>query len=73
MFQKKILDLWPVKMPNNYLGWVNEPQTAEELESLRRSVNRGKPYGGEIWMNSMIKKFNLNSTSNTRGRPKKGS
>jgi len=71
--QKKMLDSWPIDMPDNYLILVNEPQTSEELESLRRSVNRGSPYGLDDWIEKITKKFNLKSTLTNRGRPKKGS
>ena len=71
--QKKILDQWPIDVPSNYLFLVNEPQTNEELELLRCSVNKGKPYGAGDWMSDMVKKFNLKSTLKNPGRPKKGS
>jgi hypothetical protein len=29
----------------DWLQWVNEPQTEKELEALRLSVDRGKPFG----------------------------
>ena len=38
---------WPVPMPANWLAWVNESQTEAELESLRVSTNRGRPFGSE--------------------------
>jgi len=71
--QKKILDQWPIDVPSNYLLLVNEPQTNEELELLKCSINKGKPYGGADWVGEMIKKFNLKSTLKNPGRPKKGS
>ena len=71
--QKKILDQWPVDVPSDYIFWANEPQTSEELELLRRSVIKGKPYGDDDWTGDIIKKFNLKSTLKNPGRPKKGS
>ena len=71
--QKKILDQWPVDVPSDYIFWANEPQTSEELELLRRSVIKGKPYGDDDWAGDIIKKFNLKSTLKNPGRPKKGS
>ncbi len=70
--QKKILSSWPVEKPTNYIKFVNEPQTAKELESLRYSVNKCKPYGKENWVNRIIDKFKLGLTTRERGRPKKG-
>ena len=71
--QKKILDKWPIDMPKNYIKLINEPQTNTELESLRYSANKGKPYGKESWINKMIDRFKLGSTLRNPGRPKKGS
>jgi len=71
--QKKILDQWPIDIPTDYLLWVNEPQTSEELELLRCSVNKGKPYGSDDWAEGIIKKFNLKSTLRNPGRPRNGS
>ncbi|MEK7452858.1 MAG: transposase [Patescibacteria group bacterium] len=70
--QKNILSKWPIEIPINYLKLVNEPQTAKELESLRYSVNKGKPYGKDDWTNRVIDKFKLGSTLRKAGRPKKG-
>jgi len=71
--QKKILSKLLIDMPRNYVSLVNEPQTNAELESLRYSVNKGKPYGKEGWINRMIDRFKLTSTLRNPGRPKKGS
>ena len=70
---RNFLAEWPINIPNNYINWVNESQTNKELELLRYSVNKGKPFGAEGWADEMIKKFNLKSTLNKPGRPKKGS
>ena len=70
---RNFLAEWPINIPNNYINWVNESQTNKELELLRYSVNKGKPFGAEGWADEMIKKFNLKLTLNKPGRPKKGS
>jgi len=70
---QNFLTEWPIDIPDNYINWVNEPQTIKELELLRCSVNKGKPFGAEEWADGMIKKFNLKSTLNNPGRPRKGS
>ena len=51
----------------------NEAQTNKEIEFLRYSVNKGKPYGSDNWTNKMIDKFNLKATLRNPGRPNKGS
>ena len=40
---------WPVEMPSNWLERVNRPEGEKELEGLRRSVQRGRPYGTPEW------------------------
>ena len=67
-----LLDPWPTPQPNDYLSWLNEQEEDELLKNLRTSVNRGMPFGNELWNEKMIKKFNLHTTVVPRGRPKKG-
>ena len=52
-------------------GAGNAALTAGELESLRRSVNRGAPFGGEAWVASTVRTHGLESTVRHRGRPAK--
>jgi putative transposase len=35
----------PIRLPSDWLARVNAPQTPQELEALRRSVNHQRPYG----------------------------
>ena len=51
-----MLSNWPVERPADWVEFVNEPQTVEELEALRRSVNRGCPFGDDQWRDQMVKK-----------------
>jgi putative transposase len=60
---------WPIKRPRNWLDWVNQPQTAAELESLRDSVQRGRPYGSGSWVRKTAEKLRLDNTLRPRGRP----
>lgn len=71
--QKKLLDEWPVPMPRNYLAFLNEPQTAAELESIRTAIQRGNPFGSMDWVERAIREFGLEATVRPKGRPKKGS
>ena len=71
--QKRILSEWPVSAPRDYVLFLNEPQTLAELESIRVAMRRGNPFGSETWTNNAIKKFNLETTTKPRGRPRKGS
>lgn len=61
---------WPIDRPRDWVARVNRPQTAAELEALRTSVQRGRPFGDESWVRRMAKRFGLESTLRPRGRPK---
>ncbi len=65
--QKRLLSEWPVDQPDDYIKWVNEPQTEEEETALRTSVNRGQPFGSASWQKDVIQKFNLHATVEKRG------
>lgn len=68
---KPVLSEWPVARPQEWVSLVNEPLTAKELEALRASAQRGRPYGGEVWQKRMAKRLGLESTFRARGRPRK--
>ncbi|MBU3969107.1 transposase [Patescibacteria group bacterium] len=70
--QKKLLSVWPISEPDDYLSFVNTPQLKEVEESIRLSVIKGKPYGNDNWSMKIIKKFGLESTIRLPWRPKKG-
>jgi len=60
---------WPVEAPAGaeWVSFVNEPQTDKELEALRASVRRGRPYGGEQWQNRTAAVLGLEFTFRRRG------
>jgi REP-associated tyrosine transposase len=60
----------PVSRGRDWLSYVAQPQTDVELVALRRSVQRGCPYGGERWQASTIAKLGLETTVRPRGRPR---
>jgi putative transposase len=60
---------WPMERPRNWTTSVNRPHTASELESLRVSAQRGRPFGDEGWVRRMAKRFGMESTLRPRGRP----
>ena len=64
------LSPWPMQPPRDWVARVNRPQTASELEALRTSVQRGRPFGDEGWVRRMAKRFGMESTLRPRGRPK---
>jgi putative transposase len=65
------LSPWPLPIPADWVERVNRPETPAELEALRKSVNRGTPYGGEHWQRLTAKRLSLESTLRSVGRPKK--
>jgi putative transposase len=62
---------WPVPEPDDWAGLVNQPQTAAELEAVRRSVARGCPFGDESWQRQTAERLGLQFTLRRRGRPRK--
>ncbi len=47
---------------------INRTREAE-LEAIRRSVQRGQPYGGDVWVRSTAKRLGLEHTLRNRDRP----
>jgi putative transposase len=65
------LSIGPVPRPHPWLEWVNQPLTEAELEALRRSVQRGTPFGGLGWVQRTAQRQHLETTLRPRGRPRK--
>jgi putative transposase len=56
-------------------GWVEEVNRVAddgELARLRRSVDRGAPFGSEAWTSRAAEVLGLESSIRARGRPRKG-
>jgi putative transposase len=62
---------WPLPMPRGWLQRVAKLHPKSELESIRRSVTRGQPYGSQPWTTRVAEKLGLESTLRHRGRPRK--
>ena len=69
--ERQILSRWPLPRPRSWLELVNDPQTDEEVAAIRKSVNRGVPYGSGSWTKSTAARLGLESTLRKRGRPRK--
>ena len=69
--QQRLLSPGPVALPRNWRALVNRPQTERELEALRRSVQRGSPFGSPGWQTQTARRLGLEFTLRPRGRPKK--
>jgi len=65
--QKELLAPLPEVISEDYLAWLNTIDSEEELEKIRNSVNRGAPFGRDWWVDSMVKKYELESTLRKRG------
>jgi len=64
-------DRGPVTRPEDWLGWLNQPLTMPELESLRQCIQRGRPYGSPTWVQETAQRLGLQATLRPRGRPRK--
>lgn len=62
---------WPLLRPRHWLELVNEPQCREQLEALRTSVNRGRPWGEDAWVRKTAERLALLFTLRPVGRPRR--
>ncbi len=65
-----MLSDWQLAEPRNWLDLVNQPQTAAEVNAIRRSILRGCPFGNGVWVQRTAASLGLESTLRPRGRPK---
>jgi putative transposase len=61
----------PLSLPEDWLALVNECEPEKPLQSLRRCITRGRPFGHDPWVEKMAQVLKLESTLRPRGRPKK--
>jgi putative transposase len=61
----------PVALPADWPRYVNRAETEAELAALRRSVQRGQPYGSEAWVKRTAPRLGLATTLRPRGRPRR--
>lgn len=67
----EFLEDGPVDRGSRWVREVNQPMTAREEEALRRSVNRGTPWGDPSWQRRIAARLGLESSLRPRGRPRK--
>jgi putative transposase len=53
-----------------WLDFVNQPQTEAEVAAVRRSIERGAPFGEAQWQARTAREMGLESTLRARGRPR---
>jgi putative transposase len=68
---RALLAAWPLARKASWIEHVNEPLTEAELAAVRRSVNRGSPFGDSSWSERAVHRLGLESTMRPQGRPKK--
>ncbi len=68
--QRALLSAWPVERPRSWAARVNRAESGGELEELRTSVQRGRPFGTMMWQRRMANRLGLESTLRPRGRPR---
>lgn len=69
--ERALLAESPVPLGRRWVEYVNEPQSEAELEAIRRSVQRGQPFGGDEWQQKVARRLGLEHTFRSRGRPRK--
>lgn len=69
--EKNLLDEPPTDLPLRYSTWINTNEDEKVIQSIRNSVVKGVPYGGENWVEKMVITHKLQSTLRSPGRPRK--
>ena len=65
-----VLTEGPVPTGCAWATYVNGIETEAELASLRKSVNRGTPFGADDWIQRAATALGLESSLRPRGRPR---
>ena len=68
--RQALLSPWPVRRSANWIEHVNTPQTEAEVAALRRSIQRGRPFGDDDWTGRTAAELDLETTLAPRGRPR---
>jgi putative transposase len=68
---KTLLSPWPVKRPKDWTARVNAALSAKELGRIRVSLERGRPYGRDVWIKRTVEELKLEHTVRPEGRPRK--
>lgn len=68
---KALLAKWPLPRKSAWVEHVNRALSEGELASVRRSIERGNPFGDPRWTKRIADRLGLESTLRPRGRPRK--
>jgi putative transposase len=69
--ERALLAAWPLPRSRGWVEHVNAPATLAEVAAMRRSTERGAPFGDPAWVERTAKRLGLETTLRPRGRPKK--
>ena len=69
--ERSLLAAWPIERPTDWVERVDQTDNEKELESLRQSVQRGRPFGQPQWQKQIAKRLGLESAFRPSGRPAK--
>ena len=64
----------PIRILSYCVNWtarVNAPLSAKELNRVRHSMERGRPFGGDEWVRQTVRELGLEHTVRPEGRPRK--
>jgi hypothetical protein len=59
--EQSLLSAWPIERPSAWGDLVNEVENEKDLESLRQSVQRGRPFGQAEWQKRIAERLGLES------------
>jgi putative transposase len=68
---KSILAPWPVERPDDWIDVVNRAISSRELDRLKLSMQRSRPYGSDAWTHRTVARLGLRHTLRSEGRPRK--
>ena len=60
----------PIARRDDWLEWVNAPQTPAEEEAIRGCIRQGRPFGSDPWMKRTMTRLGWREPA-PRGRPRK--
>ena len=66
-----LLDPGPLPKGAGWTNYVNGVESEAELAAIRRSIERGAPYGSADWQQSTAAALGLEASLRPRGRPKR--
>ena len=64
---REILAQWPIERPADWEQRVNTPLSAGELNRLRCSVVRNRPFGTDAWADRTARRLGLEHTLGPKG------